>query len=180
MEHKFWLWAILPLLLLLVTSSTSWAAPSYSFDNYHLDFLGNRAHFDGHVRVSDGERSVRADHAEVDLKTAFAFLQANGEGEAKNLPFEVWAHGNVALDADNVHLFADRVHVIGKDKKAEMTGNVHLECNGLTIQADKATFHWDTGLATFTGNASVNEKGKTFRGTEIVYNANTGRVQSKK
>ncbi len=65
------------------------------------------------------------------------------------------AFGNVAIDQDTVHITADRLDYIGKDRLATLKGNVHLTDPGMELTTDLLTYSLRERVARYSTGATI-------------------------
>ncbi len=164
--------SFLLLLALLSLAAAASAAPKFTYDSMRLDFSAGRCIFDGNVRIADNGRTVSADHAEVDLKTALKFLKNGVFDTSTNqevTDFEVWCEGSIVVEQQGLKLTSDKAHVIGESHDVAVEGNVLLERPGLSIRASSGIFNWDTQIAQFDDNVKIKKNGTEIRADHTFY-----------
>ena len=148
-------------LLILPTATVFAGRPEISCDKQTFDFFTGRYLLDGNVRVSEKDRAVTADHAQVSLITQ-----------------EVWAQGNVTLLQEGYTFRGEDLYVEGKGHVAHLKEKILFERGDLTIQADDVVFNWDTKIAECTGNITRILAGDKKNLSRLVYNVATEEIIS--
>lgn len=149
-------------LLLLVPTATAFAGrPDISCDKQTFDIFTGRYLLDGNVRVSEKDRAVTADHAQVSLITQ-----------------EVWAQGNVTLLQEGYTFRGEDLYVEGRTHVAHLKEKILFERGDLTINADDVVFNWDTKIAECTGNVTRILAGEKKTLSRLVYNVATEEIVS--
>ena len=149
-------------LLLLVPTATAFAGqPDISCDQQTFDIFTGRYLLDGNVRVSEKDRAVTADHAQVSLITQ-----------------EVWAQGNVTLLQEGYTFRGEDLYVEGRSHVAHLKEKILFERGDLTINADDVVFNWDTKIAECTGNVTRILAGEKKNLSRLVYNVATEEIVS--
>lgn len=154
--------SLLLALLLLIPTATAFAGrPDISCDKQSFDIFTGRYLLDGNVRVSEKDRAVTADHAQVSLITQ-----------------EVWAQGNVTLEQEGYTFRGEDLYVEGRGHVAHLKEKILFERGNLTIKADDVVFNWDTKLAECTGNVTRILAGEQKNLSRLVYNVATEEIVS--
>ena len=149
-------------LLLLLPAATAFAEqPDISCDKQTFDIFTGRYLLDGNVRVSEKDRAVTADHAQVSLITQ-----------------EVWAQGNVTLLQEGYTFRGEDLYVEGRGHVAHLKQDILFERGNLTIKADDVVFNWDTKIAECTGNVTRILAGEQKNLSRLVYNVATEEIVS--
>lgn len=133
--------------------------PDISADHQSFDVATMRYLLDGHVTVRFKERTITADHAQVNLAT-----------------LEVWAQDHIRLVEGDILFTGTTLHVKGREKTAYLTDGADFTRSALAIRSDEATFNWDTKIAEFTGHVRLTREDTTEKFARVCYNVITGEV----
>ena len=173
---RYILLGLIPVLTLLVTALPASAA--FKFHADRTDIMGDPVVFEGNVRIEQDNRTLTADHAEVDRSTAMQFLLKgilpSTNDEVADL--EVRLSGNIAVIADGVTIQGDTAHVVAKVHTAVVEGNMSFSREGITVTADHATYNWDSGLAEFEGNVRLQQGDKSVQADRLFYDAKKNEI----
>lgn len=149
--------------LLLTASAVAFAErPEISADHQAFDVPSMRYLLDGHVTVRFKERTITADHAQVNLAT-----------------LEVWAQDHIRLVEGDILFVGKTLHVKGGEKTAYLTDGADFTRSALAIRSDEAAFNWDTKIAEFIGHVRLTQEDTTEKYARVRYNVVTGEVLSK-
>lgn len=153
---------LLTAFLTLAFSAVAFAErPEVSADRQSFDVATMRYLLDGHVTVRFSERTITADHAQVNLIT-----------------MEVWAQDHIRLVDGDILFIGKTLYVKGSERTAYLTGGADFTRSALAIRSDEATFNWDTKIADFTGNVRLTREDTEEKCAHVRYNVVTGEVLS--
>ena len=126
----------LTVFLTLALSAVAFAErPEVSADRQSFDVATMRYLLDGHVTVRFPERTITADHAQVNLVT-----------------MEVWAQDHIRLVEGDILFTGKTLYVKGSERTAYLKDGADFTRSALAIRSDEATFNWDTKIADFTSH----------------------------
>lgn len=151
---------LLTAFLTLAFSAVAFAErPEISADRQSFDVATMRYLLDGHVTVRFSERTITADHAQVNLIT-----------------MEVWAQDHIRLVEGDILFIGKTLYVKGSERTAYLTDGADFTRSALAIRSDEATFNWDTKIADFTGNVRLTREDTEEKCAHVRYNVVTGEV----
>ena len=151
---------LLTAFLTLAFSAVAFAErPEVSADRQSFDVATMRYLLDGHVTVRFSERTITADHAQVNLIT-----------------MEVWAQDHIRLVEGDILFIGKTLYVKGSERTAYLTDGADFTRSALAIRSDEATFNWDTKIADFTGNVRLTREDTEEKCAHVRYNVVTGEV----
>ena len=150
----------LTVFLTLAFSAVAFAErPEVSADRQSFDVATMRYLLDGHVTVRFPERTITADHAQVNLVT-----------------MEVWAQDHIRLVEGDILFTGKTLYVKGSERTAYLKDGADFTRSALAIRSDEATFNWDTKIADFSGHVRLTRENTTEKFTHVRYNVITGEV----
>ncbi len=150
----------LTIFLTLAFSAVAFAErPEVSADRKSFDVATMRYLLDGHVTVRFKERTITADHAQVNLVT-----------------MEVWAQDHIRLVEGDILFTGKTLYVKGSERTAYLTDGADFTRSALAIRSDEATFNWDTKIADFNGHVRLTREENEEKCTHVRYNVVTGEV----